>query len=186
MPRQKLKDSIREFEKAVEGAATDKKFVLKLYVSGATTRSSRAIENIRNFCEEHLKGRYELEIIDIYQQPELLEKDQVVAAPTLIKQLPPAAAEAYRGHVRRGKDPDRTEHQAQKGRRETDYENGKKTTERTGAGPGKRGRRAEGAARRGAGDASRDPGRGSGCRYRVHAGRRPGLYAARGRDARTG
>lgn len=88
MPRQKLKDSIKEFEKAVKGAATDKKFVLRLYVSGATSRSSRAIENIRNFCEEHLKGRYELEIIDIYQQPELLEKDQVVAAPTLIKQLP--------------------------------------------------------------------------------------------------
>jgi circadian clock protein KaiB len=89
MPRQKLKESIREFEKAIEGASTDKKFVLRLYVSGATRRSSRAIENIRNFCEEHLKDRYELEIIDIYQQPELLEKDQVVAAPTLIKELPP-------------------------------------------------------------------------------------------------
>jgi circadian clock protein KaiB len=89
MPRQWLKESIREFEKAVEGAATDKKFVLRLYVSGATSRSSKAIKNIRNFCEEHLKGRYELEIIDIYQQPGLLEKDQVVAAPTLIKALPP-------------------------------------------------------------------------------------------------
>ena len=89
MPRQKLKQSISEFEKAIKGAATDKKFVLKLYVSGATPRSSRAIENIRNFCEEHLRGRYELEVIDIYQQPGLLEKDQVVAAPTLVKQLPP-------------------------------------------------------------------------------------------------
>lgn len=89
MPRQKLKDSIREFEKAIKGEATDNKFVLKLYVSGATSRSSRAVENIRNFCEEHLKGRYALEIVDIYQQPGLLEKDQVVAAPTLIKELPP-------------------------------------------------------------------------------------------------
>ncbi len=88
MPRNKLKESLREFEKALQGSATDKKFVLKLYVSGATRRSSKAIENIRNFCETHLKGRYELEIIDIYQQPELLEKEQVVAAPTLIKQLP--------------------------------------------------------------------------------------------------
>lgn len=88
MPRQKLKDTIREFEKAVKKGSTDKKFILKLYVSGATRRSSNAIENIKNFCEEHLKGRYELEIIDIYQQPELLEKDQVIAAPTLIKQLP--------------------------------------------------------------------------------------------------
>jgi circadian clock protein KaiB len=89
MPRQKLKDSIREFEKAIEGAGTDKKFVLRLYVSGATSRSSRAIENITNFCEEHLKGRYELEVIDVYQQPGLLDKDQVIAAPTLIKELPP-------------------------------------------------------------------------------------------------
>ncbi len=89
MPRQKFKQSIKEFEKAAMGAPTNKKFILKLYVSGATRRSSRAIENIRAFCEEHLKGRYELEIVDIYQQPELLEKEQVIAAPTLIKQLPP-------------------------------------------------------------------------------------------------
>ncbi len=89
MPRQNLKNSLKEFEKAIKGAATDKQFVLKLYVSGASSRSSKAIENIRNFCEEHLRGRYELEVIDIYQQPKLLEKDQVVAAPTLVKQLPP-------------------------------------------------------------------------------------------------
>lgn len=89
MPRQKLKESIREFEKAVQKGSKDKKFILRLYVSGATRRSSKAIENIRNFCEEHLKDRYELEIIDIYQQPELLRHEEVVAAPTLIKKLPP-------------------------------------------------------------------------------------------------
>lgn len=89
MPRQKLKESIREFEKAVEEGSTNKKFVLRLYVSGATRRSSKAIENIRQFCEDHLKDRYELKIIDIYQQPELLKHDEVVAAPTLIKELPP-------------------------------------------------------------------------------------------------
>ncbi len=88
MPRQKLKDSLKEFEKALE-QRSDKMVVLKLYVSGATKRSSRAIENIRNFCEERLKGRYKLEIIDIYQQPELLQHEQVIAAPTLIKELPP-------------------------------------------------------------------------------------------------
>lgn len=88
MPRQNLKDSLKEFEKALEGIKTGKTFMLKLYVAGATKRSSRAVENIRKFCEEHLKGRYELDIIDIYQQPELLERDQVVAAPTLIKMLP--------------------------------------------------------------------------------------------------
>ncbi len=89
MPQQKLKNSLREFEKAIEGAAVDKKFVLKLFVSGASRRSSRAVENIRKFCEEHLKGRYELEVIDIYQQPERLEHEQVIAAPTLVKKLPP-------------------------------------------------------------------------------------------------
>ena len=88
MNKDEYKDSLAEFEKALEGMA-DQKFVLKLYVTGATARSSRAIENIRAFCEEHLKDRYELEVIDIYQHPEILEKDQVLAAPTLIKQLPP-------------------------------------------------------------------------------------------------
>jgi circadian clock protein KaiB len=85
---QKLKNSLKEFEKALE-QRTDKKFVLKLYITGASRRSSRAVENIRKFCEEYLKDRYELEVIDIYQQPELLEREQVVAAPTLIRKLPP-------------------------------------------------------------------------------------------------
>ncbi len=89
MPQQKLKDSIRELGKAVQEQQADKTFVLKLYVTGATRRSTRAIENLRKFCEEHLKGRYSLEIIDIYQQPELLEKEDVIAAPTLVKKLPP-------------------------------------------------------------------------------------------------
>ena len=89
MPRQKWKESIREFEKTVREGPAGKKYILRLYVSGATARSSRAIENIRRFCEEHLKDRYELEIIDIYQQPELLKHEDVVAAPTLIKELPP-------------------------------------------------------------------------------------------------
>jgi circadian clock protein KaiB len=66
-----------------------RKFLLKLYVSGTTARSSLAIENIRIFCEEHLKERYELEVIDIYKHPEALQEYQVVAVPTLIKLLPP-------------------------------------------------------------------------------------------------
>ncbi|MFO7604788.1 MAG: circadian clock KaiB family protein [Desulfurivibrionaceae bacterium] len=88
MNEEDYKDSLAEFEKSLEGMA-GQKFVLKLYVTGATARSSRAIENIRAFCEEHLKGCYELEVIDIYQHPEILEKEQVLAAPTLVKQLPP-------------------------------------------------------------------------------------------------
>jgi circadian clock protein KaiB len=86
--KKKTPDSLKKFEKAIEGS-TKEKFLLRLFVSGATGKSSKAIENMRNFCEEHLKGRYELEVIDIYQHPELLENEQVIAAPTLIKKLPP-------------------------------------------------------------------------------------------------
>ncbi|HEV2392128.1 MAG TPA: circadian clock KaiB family protein [Verrucomicrobiae bacterium] len=64
------------------------KYVLRLYVTGATPRSTRAILNIKNICEEHLAGRYNLEVIDIYQQPVLAKGDQIVAAPTLIRLLP--------------------------------------------------------------------------------------------------
>ena len=63
-------------------------YVLRLFVSGMTPRSQRAIENIRRLCEEHLAGRYELEIVDIYQQPGLAKDEQIVAAPTLTKRLP--------------------------------------------------------------------------------------------------
>jgi circadian clock protein KaiB len=63
-------------------------YLLRLYVSGATPRSTRAIANIRKICEEHLQGRYELEVIDIYQQAPLAKDEQIIAAPTLIKKLP--------------------------------------------------------------------------------------------------
>jgi len=63
-------------------------YQLSLFVSGATPRSTRAIDNLRKVCEEELKGRYILEIIDIYSNPESVRDNQVVAAPTLIRQLP--------------------------------------------------------------------------------------------------
>lgn len=63
-------------------------YVLRLYVAGVTPKSERAIRSVKEICEQHLKGRYDLEIVDIYQQPEALKKDQIVAAPTLIKELP--------------------------------------------------------------------------------------------------
>ena len=66
----------------------DLKYVLRLYITGMTPRAQEAIRNIRRICEEELKGRYELEIIDIYQQPELAKKEQILAAPTLIRKLP--------------------------------------------------------------------------------------------------
>ena len=62
--------------------------MLRLYVAGMTPRSTRAVENVRTICEEHLQGRYELEVIDVYQQPTLAKGEQIVAAPTLIKKLP--------------------------------------------------------------------------------------------------
>jgi len=63
-------------------------FVLRLYVAGTSERSARAIRNAKQICEEHLPGRYELEVIDIFQQAELARADQIVAVPTLIKKLP--------------------------------------------------------------------------------------------------
>jgi circadian clock protein KaiB len=84
------KDQIRGAEKLERAAeeSDETRYVLRLYVAGMTPRSSRAIENIRRISEEELKGRYELEIIDIYQQPQLAEDEQIIAAPTLIRKLP--------------------------------------------------------------------------------------------------
>ena len=67
---------------------SSERYVLRLYVTGMTPRSRRAIENVRRICEEHLPGQYDLEVIDIYQQPTLAKGEQIIAAPTLIKKLP--------------------------------------------------------------------------------------------------
>jgi circadian clock protein KaiB len=64
------------------------RYVLRLYVTGMTPRSTRAVENVRTICEEHLHGRYDLEVVDIYQQPTLAKGEQIIAAPTLVKKLP--------------------------------------------------------------------------------------------------
>lgn len=63
-------------------------YLLRLFVTGNTRRSVKAVENIRKICEQYLKGRYDLEVIDIYQQPELAALEQLLAAPTLIKAQP--------------------------------------------------------------------------------------------------
>ena len=80
-------DDIAAFE-AAAAAQQSANYVLRLYVTGSTQNSTRAIVNIRKICEEHLQGRYELEIVDISQQPKLAEGEQIIAAPTLIKKLP--------------------------------------------------------------------------------------------------
>jgi circadian clock protein KaiB len=64
------------------------RYVLRLYVSRSTLKSKRAIENMKRVCEEHLNGRYNLEVIDIYEHANLARDEQIVAVPTLIKQLP--------------------------------------------------------------------------------------------------
>ena len=63
-------------------------YVLRLYVAGMTPRSADAIRRVIDFCEKHLKDKYELEIVDIYQKPALAKGEQIVAVPTLVKQLP--------------------------------------------------------------------------------------------------
>jgi len=87
MKKAKESNSVAEFEKSMQATGKEK-YVLRLYVTGMTPRSIYAINNIRKICEENLKGRYDLEVIDIYQQPEYAKKEQLIAAPTLIKKLP--------------------------------------------------------------------------------------------------
>lgn len=81
----------RALQRRAESARREEeanRYVLRLYVAGTTRASSRAIERVRSFCEENLSGRYELEVVDIYQLPALAKDDQIIATPTLIKVLP--------------------------------------------------------------------------------------------------
>ncbi len=77
-----------DFEKALAAQPAAGHYVLRLFVTGTTPRSARAIQNIRAICEEKLQGRYRLEVIDIYQHPELARPEQVLVTPTLVKRLP--------------------------------------------------------------------------------------------------
>ncbi len=94
MPRKKT-DTTAAAANALAGfeAALEEKgkghYVLRLYVTGMTPKSRRAIENVQQICEEHLGRRYQLAILDIYQQPIFAREGQIVAAPTLVKELPP-------------------------------------------------------------------------------------------------
>jgi circadian clock protein KaiB len=69
--------------------SSERKYVLRLFITGATPRSARAVENIKRFCEQYLAGRYSLQVIDVYQQPAIAKSEQIIAAPTLIKYQPP-------------------------------------------------------------------------------------------------
>jgi len=79
--------STGEFQKAAAGRA-QAKYILRLYITGMTPKSTKAITNVQELCKKHLAGRYDLEVIDIYQQPKLAKGEQIIATPTLIKKLP--------------------------------------------------------------------------------------------------
>lgn len=83
----KAKNSTEEFELTIS-KLNKSRYILRLYITGTTIRSVKALTNIKKICEEYLEGRYELQVIDLYQKPYLAKGEQIIAAPTLIKQLP--------------------------------------------------------------------------------------------------
>lgn len=85
--KQQVKKTVKSMTRR-KAKPADKKYVLRLYITGVTPRSTRSILNIRRLCEERLAGRYSLEVVDLYQQPDLARDEQIIAAPTLIKKLP--------------------------------------------------------------------------------------------------
>lgn len=78
----------RAFEKSLALPAPADRYVLRLYITGMTPRSTEAFAAIKAICEEHLPARYDLEVIDIYEHPSLAKDEQIIAVPTLVKQLP--------------------------------------------------------------------------------------------------
>ena len=80
-------DGTEAFERRIEEAARQR-YLLRLFVAGVTPRSSAALARVRALCEEHLADRYDLEVVDIYQQPELAREHQIVVTPTLVKVFP--------------------------------------------------------------------------------------------------
>jgi circadian clock protein KaiB len=77
-----------DVDSCTKGEPDENRYLLRLYVTGTTPRSTRAVVNIRKICEKHLSDRYDLEVIDISKHPVLAKDEQILAAPTLIKQLP--------------------------------------------------------------------------------------------------
>jgi len=86
--RSRLRTTTENFEEAIRaGALKRARYILRLYVTGSTGRSLQAVYNLKKICEEHLPD-YDLEVIDIYKDPEAAREAQVIAAPTLVKKLP--------------------------------------------------------------------------------------------------
>ena len=90
MKRAKPGETSRQFERAISKKNKPSvHYALRLFISGSTPRSSRAIQTIRSICEHELNGNYDLEVVDIYQHPEQVKPDQIIVTPTLVKTLPP-------------------------------------------------------------------------------------------------
>lgn len=87
MPRKPKRDKLEEFEQALKNPVAQV-YTLRLFVSGASQQSLQAIDNLKRLCEENFPGHYELEVVDIYQQPQRAAEAQLLALPTLIKELP--------------------------------------------------------------------------------------------------
>ena len=88
MKRKSKHDQTKVRLEKASRAQKKEKYVLRLYVAGLTPRSTAAIESVKQTCEDHLRGRYDLEIVDIYHHTTLAKGEQIIAAPTLIKKLP--------------------------------------------------------------------------------------------------
>ena len=88
MNRAEIPQITSPFEQAVSSQPGGDDYVLRLFVTGSTPRSLRAIRNIRAICDERLPGHYDLEVVDLYQHPEQAQPEQIVVAPTLLKCLP--------------------------------------------------------------------------------------------------
>jgi circadian clock protein KaiB len=87
MNQSQSEENLAKLESAIADRASAR-YVLRLYVAGFTPRSATAIALVKKICEEHLRGRYELEVVNLYDAPTLAKGEQIIAAPTLIKKLP--------------------------------------------------------------------------------------------------
>ena len=88
MKRPQMDSATAAFEAALAAQPGAEHYVLRLFITGSTPKSALAIQNIRALCDERLRGRYDLEVIDIYQHPEDVKPEQIIVTPTLLKKLP--------------------------------------------------------------------------------------------------
>ena len=87
--RGKLRNATEAFEQALKRSPLRRaKYILRLYVTGSSARSLQAVQNLKKICEEHFPDDYDLEVIDIYENPAAAREEQIIAAPTLVKKLP--------------------------------------------------------------------------------------------------